>query len=43
MRENVTNARFAALSISSTHMNITMALRRNNTPAAPIVNNNADM
>ena len=42
MREKVTNARFAALSISSTHMNITIALRRNSTPAAPIVNSSMD-
>ncbi|SLJ63435.1 Uncharacterised protein [Mycobacteroides abscessus subsp. abscessus] len=38
----VTNARFTALSISSMHMNTTMALRRNRTPAAPMVNNSAD-
>jgi len=42
MRENATNARLAALSISSTHMNMMMALRRTSTPAAPMVNNNAD-
>ena len=42
MRENVTNARLAALSISSTHMNMTIALRRNSTPAAPMVNSSAD-
>jgi hypothetical protein len=42
MRLNVTNARFAAFSISSTHMNMTIALRRSRTPAAPIVNNSTD-
>ena len=42
MREKVTKARLAALSINSTHMNMTIALRRNNTPAAPMVNSNAD-
>src|SRR6202011_3618676 len=42
IRANVTNARLTALSMSSTHMNITMALRRNSTPAAPMVNSSAD-
>ena len=38
IRLNVTRARFAALSISSIHMNSTIALRRISTPTAPIVN-----
>ena len=42
MRAKVTNARLAALSISSTHMNITIALRRTSTPAAPMVNSSVD-
>ena len=36
MRENVTRARFVALSISSTPMNTMIALRRTSTAAAPI-------
>ncbi len=40
-REKVTSARFEALSISSTHMNSTIALRRISTPLAPMVNNRA--
>src|SRR6266496_241306 len=35
--------RFTALSISSTHMKITMALRRSSTPATPSVNRTAEM
>ena len=35
---NDTNARFAALSISSTDMKMMMALRRTSTPTMPIVN-----
>ncbi len=42
MRAKVTNAKLTALSISSTHMNITIALRRNSTPAAPMVNSSAE-
>ena len=34
---NVTNVRFAALSINSMHMNITSVLRRTSMPTAPIV------
>ena len=34
---NATNVRFTELSISSTHMNITMTLRRTSRPTAPIV------
>ncbi|SHU90668.1 Uncharacterised protein [Mycobacteroides abscessus subsp. abscessus] len=37
IRAKVTNARLAALSISSTLMKTTIALRRNITPAAPMV------
>src|SRR5882757_2290056 len=36
MRENVTSARLAAFSISSMHMNTTIALRRTSTPTVPI-------
>src|SRR5207247_2478086 len=39
---SATNVRFTALSISSTHMKITMALRRISTPAKPIVNRTAE-
>ena len=42
IRAKVTNARLTALSISSTHMNITMALRRISTPAAPMVNSSTE-
>ena len=42
MRLNVTSARFAAFSISSTHMNRTIALRRMSTPTAPMVNSAPD-
>jgi len=42
MRAKVTKARLPALSINSTHMNMTMALRRSSTPAAPMVNSSAD-
>ena len=38
IRAKATNARFEALSISSTHMNTTMALRRNSMPNAPRLN-----
>src|SRR5882672_1118697 len=38
-----TKVRFTALSISSTHMKITMALRRSSTPATPSVNSTAEM
>ena len=37
-RAKVTRVRFTELSISSTHMNTTMALRRTSTPTAPMVN-----
>src|SRR5882672_5826312 len=40
---SATNVRFTALSISSTHMKITMALRRNSTPATPSVKSTAEM
>ena len=36
--ENVTNVKFAALSINSMHMNITSVFRRSNSPTPPIVN-----
>src|SRR5262249_12460245 len=36
---NDTNVRFTALSMSSTHMNITSTLRRVSRPTAPMVNN----
>src|SRR5690349_16740302 len=39
---NATNVRFTALSISSTHMNTMMTLRRINTPNTPITNNTAE-
>src|ERR1051325_8719764 len=39
---NATKVRFTALSISSTHMNTMIALRRINTPNTPIVNNTAE-
>src|SRR5256885_8998828 len=38
-----TKVRFTALSMSSTHMKITIALRRNSTPATPSVNSTAEM
>ena len=38
MRAKVTNVRLTALSISSTHMNITSTLRRMRRPTAPMVN-----
>jgi hypothetical protein len=38
IRLKATRARFAAFSISSMHMNSTMALRRMSTPVAPMVN-----
>ena len=41
-RENATRARFAALSISSTHMRMTTAFRRTSTPAQPMKNNAAE-
>ena len=37
-----TNVRFTALSISSTHMKITIALRRISTPTTPIANSTAE-
>src|SRR5690242_381139 len=40
---NATKVRFTALSMSSTHMKITMALRRNRTPATPMVNRIAEI
>src|SRR3954467_4726427 len=39
---NATNARFTALSISSTHMKMMIALRRVRTPTTPITNNTAE-
>src|SRR5687768_10688827 len=41
-RENATSARFVALSISSTDMRITTALRRTRTPAVPMKNSTAE-
>src|SRR2546429_159472 len=38
---SATNVRFTALSISSTHMKMTMALRRSSTPATPSANSTA--
>ena len=35
-RENATSARFAAFSMSSTHMRMTTAFRRTRTPAQPM-------
>src|SRR4051812_20814123 len=40
---SATKVRLTALSISSTHMKITMALRRSSTPATPSVNRTAEM
>src|SRR6267378_4840446 len=40
---SATNVRFTALSMSSTHMKITITLRRNSTPATPSVNSTAEM
>src|SRR6266446_10222826 len=40
---SATKVRFTALSMSSTHMKITITLRRNSTPATPSVNNTAEM
>src|SRR4051812_776093 len=40
---SATNVRFTALSMSSTHMKITIALRRNSTPATPSANRTAPM
>src|SRR6266850_3261558 len=40
---SATNVRFTALSMSSTHMKITIALRRNSTPATPSVNSTAEI
>src|SRR5579875_3767757 len=42
IREKVTSERLTALSISSTDMNTTIALRRTRTPTAPIVNSAAE-
>src|SRR5689334_8673719 len=39
---SATNVRFTAFSMSSTHMKITIALRRVSTPIAPIENSTAD-
>src|SRR5690348_6477458 len=39
---NATKVRFTALSISSTHMNTMIALRRISTPKTPIVNSTAE-
>ena len=36
IRAKLTRLRFTAFSMSSTHMNTTMALRRTSTPTAPI-------
>ena len=41
-REKATSARFAALSMSSTDMRITTALRRVSTPAQPMKKSTAD-
>src|SRR5687768_13118519 len=41
-RENATRARFVALSISSTDIRITTALRRTRTPAVPMKNKTAE-
>src|SRR5206468_9789729 len=40
---SATNVRFTALSMSSTHMKITIALRRNSTPATPSTNSTAEI
>src|SRR6185503_6287860 len=40
---SATNVRFTALSISSTHMKITIALRRSRTPVTPSVKSTAEM
>src|SRR3954447_25405756 len=40
-RENATKVRFTALSMSSTHMKMMIALRRVSTPITPIVNRTA--
>jgi hypothetical protein len=42
MRAKVTRLRLTALSISSMHMNTTIALRRTSTPTAPMENSSAD-
>ena len=42
LREKATSARFAAFSMSSTHMRMTTALRRTSTPAHPVKNSTAD-
>src|SRR5579884_2459109 len=39
---NATNVRFTAFSISSTHMNTMIALRRMSTPTSPITNRTAE-
>src|SRR2546430_7936305 len=41
-RENATSARFVALSMSSTHMRMTTALRRTSTPVTPMKNSTAE-
>src|SRR3954471_15019851 len=40
---SATKVRFTALSMSSTHMKITIALRRNSTPATPSTNSTAEI
>src|SRR2546423_7444816 len=40
---SATKVKLTALSISSTHIKITIALRRSSTPATPSVNNTAEM
>src|SRR5690606_8459221 len=42
IRAKVTSVRLTALSISSTHMKTTIALRRTSTPTTPMLNSNAD-
>ena len=42
IRAKVTRVRLTALSISSMHMNTTIALRRTSTPTAPMANSSAD-
>src|SRR5581483_8783879 len=42
-RENATNVRFTALSMSSTHMNTMIALRRTSTPTTPIAKSAAEI
>ena len=42
MLENVTSDRLTALSISSTHMNTTIAFLRTRNPTAPMPNSSAE-